>query len=80
MKLHPAQEGFSVPVLLELFVDGEAVEIAQVGPTSLRLRKANPAVEGKPATLVITIGSDRKTQDIVLSHALPNDPREIQYW
>jgi len=73
-------EGFSALVALELFIDGEPVELAQVGPKTVRLRRPMPGIEGKAARLVITVGSTRKTQDIILSRCSPTDRREVSYW
>ncbi len=75
----PPQEGFSAQVLLKLFVDDRPVEIAQVGPKSVRLREPLTGFEGKMALLVIRIGKTRKRWRIVLTRAMPNDPFEIQY-
>jgi hypothetical protein len=74
------QEGFSAPISIELFVDGEPVEVAQVGPNTIRLRQPMPGIQGKAAKLVITIGSTRKKQDIILSQCSPTDPSEVSYW
>ncbi|HVA50470.1 MAG TPA: hypothetical protein VNH11_29245 [Pirellulales bacterium] len=76
----PAQEGFSARVLLELIVDGQNVEIAQVGPHSVWLRRPEHWICNKPGKLVITVGSTRKTKEIVLSGASADDPQEIGYW
>lgn len=75
----PSQEGFSAQVLLKLFVDDRPVEIAQVGPKSVRLREPLAGIEGKMALLVIRIGRTIKRRQILLTRVLPDDPFEIQY-
>lgn len=76
----PPQEGFSADVLLELFVDQTPIEVAQVGPRSVRLREP-PSFdfEGKMALLVIRIGRTRKKREILLTRLAPDDPLEIEY-
>ena len=76
----PLQEGFSARVLLKLIVEGDSVPISQVGPSTVRLQKPRPDIEGKMAILIIRIGRTRKRRHVVLTHALPDDPHEIQYY
>ncbi len=76
----PTQEGFSAKVRLRLFVDGNLVELSHVGPERLRLRHPVSGLIGKPGRLEITIGSSRKTQDIMLSGSSSEDPQEVSYW
>lgn len=63
-----------------MIVEGELIDIAKVGPKTLRLRQPVPGLEGKSARLVMRVGSTRKIQDIVLSHYSPTDPKEMSYW
>jgi hypothetical protein len=74
------QEGFSARVSLDLIVEGQSIPIAQVGPDSVRLREPTGGLEGKAAKLIMTVGSTRKTQDIILSKCSPTDPKEVSYW
>jgi hypothetical protein len=76
----PPQQGFSASVSLTLLVDGQPVEVAQLGPRSIFLREPAQEITQKPATLIIEIGQSRETQQIVLSGVSPNDPREVFYW
>lgn len=66
-------------MLLELFVDNRPIEVAQIGPKSIRLREPSTEIEGKMATLTIRIGRTVKRRDILLTHAVPDDPLEIEY-
>lgn len=75
----PLQEGFSARVVLKLFVDGRKIEVAQIGPDSVRLRTPSSDLEGKLALLVIRIGRTRKRRKILLTTYATDDPREIQY-
>ena len=76
----PPQQGFSASVSLTLLVDGQPIEVAQLGPRSIILREPAQAIAQKPATLIIEIGQSRETQQIVLSGISPSDPREVLYW
>jgi hypothetical protein len=74
------QDGFSAHVTLGIIVDGQRIDIAKVGPKTLRLRQPMQGLEGKAAKLIMTVGSTRKTQDIILSKCSPTDPKEVSYW
>ena len=76
----PLQEGFSAIVRLRLFVDGNVFELSHVGPNLLRLRRPIEGLSGKPGRLEITIGSSRKTQDIMLARPSDDDPQAVAYW
>lgn len=75
----PPQEGFSAQVHLKLLVDDQPVELAQVGPRSLRLRQPCNGIEGKLALLVIRVGRTLKKREILLTRVVPDDPHEIEY-
>lgn len=76
----PFQEGFSTRVHLRLYVDGQKIGVAQVGPDIIRLRRPCLGIEGKEALLVIRIGRTRKRRQIILGRFVPEDPKEIRYW
>jgi hypothetical protein len=75
----PLQEGFSAPVLLELLVDNRPIEVAQIGPKSIRLRETPAGIEGKMGILTIRIGRTLKRREILLTRATQDDPLEIEY-
>jgi hypothetical protein len=75
----PLQEGFSAPVRLELLVDNRPIEVAQIGPKSIRLREPNVEIEGKMGILTITIGRTLKRRKILLTRVVLDDPLEIEY-
>jgi hypothetical protein len=76
----PQQEGFSARVLLKLIVKGRRVPVSQIGPKTIRLRRPCVSIEGEMGILVIRIGKTQKCRHICLTRALPEDPREIQYY
>jgi hypothetical protein len=67
-------------VSLKLIVDGQVIELGQVGPEFVRLREPMQGLEGKAAQLVIRVGSTRKIQEIILAQRSSTDPKSISYW
>lgn len=64
---------------LELLVDNRPIEVAQIGPKSIRLREPNVEIEGKMGILTITIGRTLKRRKILLTRVVLDDPLEIEY-
>jgi hypothetical protein len=76
----PPQVGFSASVSLTLIVNGQPVEVAQLGPRSIILREPAQAIAQQPATLVVRVGDNQKTQQVILGAVSRDNPCEVLYW
>ena len=79
MAIATNREGFSADVALEIRVQGEAIDVAKIGPDRLVLREARRLPAGD-AELRVTVGGNTTSQQIILSPRADCDSTEVNYW
>jgi len=69
-------DGYSAQVAIYLIVDGETLNVAQIGPDSFYLREARAIPPNTTATLVLKIDEHEERDEIVLFEgATPNSTK-----
>lgn len=70
--------GYSSVVDLQLFVNGEAIDVGQTGPDRITLSQPRELAAG-PAELVISVDGKKTTYPIVLQ-ATKGPATVVSYW
>jgi hypothetical protein len=74
-----AKQAHSAKVRLRLLVNGDDLEVAQVGDGSCILRDHRPH-PSSDAQLVITVDGHTETYNVFLCHGITADSREVAFF
>jgi hypothetical protein len=73
-------DGYSSSVAIHLEIDGQRLDVAQIGPDSLILRSPTEIAPSTSATLVINIDGRIERDEIVLHEGATKDMVLIPYF
>lgn len=72
-------DGYSADVQILLFVRGQQLRVAQIGPETLILRDLQAIPPGTTAKIVLKIDDHQETRDVVLTAGSTGQREKITY-